>query len=774
MRYRIASPLTAIAILALMVGAGTASAQTVASRQTLDRVYSYGPNATLNMAFGNAYRPPDFTNLGVTGSNFITCTITATGGLFCLDGKFVRNWPNPLKPSTFSTPIDCSDPGLGLETRKGDPCTAMTVDQKGTIWLGAKKRNAHSVIKVIPIGSGCPDSTWATVSGGTRCAKELYFGRPLLVDLVAVDGDLAKNFRPCPGCAVQSGVIGIEERKNAVFFADPQASQAVNVVTSRDWGLTGGELLQDIALLQLPGGTYPIETTLLATTSNGRILAKNTTLAGSARRVFNIPAERAPGSVVCSTLAQQYGMRSSPTTGIVYVSDRNYCQVLALEPDSTNFTTLVNLQDGAQDLTLTTRDDSGTFAVIGLTVAPGISIDLTNCIVNCAIINAPGGEPAAQLQNVQLAASSPSGATVFQVKDIPDCRYAAEPTFPAAKRTVCAQRANVVIDPNDQAVGINAITGALATSYPVAALRLNVTPLLPDDVVLAFNASGLRQDGLPPLLISRHYRAQPRTNYVFESLFVLPQPNVRYVNTLLSEFDVPALEGTSSSLGCTPNTANLISWDISTHVSELFVSTAGAGSGSAYRYGDSLSNIGCGSIRGNYGSMSLVPYDLQVNPDTWGPTIASTTPVQTVGNDAVFARLLQTLYGELAYVQQELACKPVDVGSGPAPISVNTCNGLDNVWANGKQKLDKCIAAAFQPKSSAGDENCQSFVSQLTNYRNSIPATTSTQDIANRTGQLKVRVEVIFHLYYTRFVPSIPAAGFCREAGSSGCANPWL
>ena len=42
----------------------------------------------------------------------------------------------------------------------------------------------------------------------------------------------------------------------------------------------------------------------------------------------------------------------SPTTGIVYVSDRNYCQVLALEPDSTNFTTLVNLQDGAQDLTL--------------------------------------------------------------------------------------------------------------------------------------------------------------------------------------------------------------------------------------------------------------------------------------------------------------------------------------------------------------------------------------------------------------------------------------
>ena len=88
---------------------------------------------------------------------------------------------------------------------------------------------------------------------------------------------------------------------------------------------------------------------------------------------------------------------------------------------------------------------------------------------------------------------------------------------------------------------------------------------------------------------------------------------------------------------------------------------------------------------------------------------------------------------------------------------------LGTTLLDGKLKLDKCIEAAFQPKNSASNENCQSFVSQLTNYRNALPATTASQDIANRVGELKVRIAVIFHVYYDRFQPSIPANGFCRE-----------
>jgi hypothetical protein len=154
---------------------------------------------------------------------------------------------------------------------------------------------------------------------------------------------------------------------------------------------------------------------------------------------------------------------------------------------------------------------------------------------------------------------------------------------------------------------------------------------------------------------------------------------------------VPALEGaTEDRSSCPPELQNFVKWDIATYVSELFTSVDG-------RYVDTMTNIDCGSIRMGAARLSLVPYDLQVNPDTWGPTNASASPVLTIGNDAVFARLMQSLYSDLAYVQRELACKIVDQPSQRAPLASNTCNGLTSTWNNGKLKLDKCIEAAFSP-----------------------------------------------------------------------------
>ena len=61
-----------------------------------------------------------------------------------------------------------------------------------------------------------------------------------------------------------------------------------------------------------------------------------------------------------------------------------------------------------KDLTLKTKDATGTFPVIGLTVAPGMGIDFTNCEVGetCAIVNGADGKPAAKLSDVQLAEGS--------------------------------------------------------------------------------------------------------------------------------------------------------------------------------------------------------------------------------------------------------------------------------------------------------------------------------------------------------------------------------
>ncbi|HMA11489.1 MAG TPA: hypothetical protein VKO83_06350 [Steroidobacteraceae bacterium] len=739
-------------------------AQVVGTQQILDRVFAYNARSVLNLATGNAVRPPDFTNLGISGAAFSTCALTAVNGLYCIDGKQVRNWPNPMDPGTSSVILSCLDPVLGLDG-KSDTCTGMTVDQSGAIWLAGKKKNSHSVIKVVKKGLACPSSDWATLGGGALCALEYYSGRPTLVDIASIDGDAAKDFRPCPSCAAQSGVLGMEERKNAVFFPDPRASSPVIAVGSRDWGLSGNEVLQDVALLQVKNGTV-VDSYIVATTSTGRILAKNPALVGAARPVFNVPAARGTAAR-CNLDAQQYGLRAGSTSALLYVSDRNYCQVVVLKPDSVVFNSLVNVQQNNQNLVLSTVDLDANpdvaYPITGLAVAPGISFLVADCAIRCGLVNGGDGSTAAQLLSVDLFAGVPSGAVAFQVKGIPDCRYATAPGFPAALLPQCAV-ANVVVDPDPLTglpdVGVPNACGA--GPCPAAARWLNVTPLLPGDVASAFKASGLGNGTLPPLLVSPQYRAQSVNGFVFEALFIITNPQIRFRDTFEGEYVVEKLQDSGTRLGCVPadNTlANLIRWDVATTVSEVYQGVGG-------KYVDRLINIGCGSTKTMSERLSLLPYNLEITPDTYGPTAFSAQPSLTSNNDAVFARLLQKLYGDLRYVQNELACKQVDTTSGTPPVSAGDCGTLDSIWLNGKEKLDKCIEAAFQPKQSSSNENCQSFVSQFTNYRSRLPASTSTADVANRTGELKARVEVIFNLYYTRFLPSIPASGYCREAGT--------
>jgi len=756
----------ASAALAIFISLGATSAwsqgQAQTTRQTLDRVDAFNSTAVLEMAFDDVNRTKDFINLGIVGANFSTCKLTATDGIFCLDGKVVRHWPNTQDPLTFVDRLSCNDPALGLDTKKTNTCTGMTVDLAGAIWLAGKKASTHSLIKVIAkaAAAACPDNTWKQLSGSLHCAKEFYAGRPLLVDLDPIDGDVGAAFKPCPTCAAQSGVLGLEERKTAVFFPDPKpasTSSPIVIASGKGWNLTGNEQLLSSALLQVPSGSS-VGNFVLVTTTNGRVLAKGTDVTGTAFEVFNIPAERVQPSVQCSFASQHYGIRTSSKSGRVYVTDRNYCQVLALLPDGSPLTTLINANDG-QDLTLSTSDSSGTYPPIGPTTAPGISIDLADCSVNCTLLTNDDGIAAASLVGVSLAEGSNSGATLFQIKGIPDCRYAGEPNFPAALKSVCDSTAGVIIDPDN-------------VGHP-AAQRLNATPLLPKEVRSLFDNSGVPPNGLPPLLISRQYRAQDRTDFIFDAFFAVTEAGVQFRDTFTAEFDVPVLEGVPASLGCLPVAGNLLAWDVMTTVSEKFKTVDD-------QYVDMLTNIGCiNPTRTSGERLSLLPYNLEIAPDTYGPTILSPIPSVTMGNDAVFARLVQSLYDDLEYVRRELACKQVDSvpSGGPAPLPTSVCVTLANTWQNGLQKLDKCIEAAFQPKQSAGDENCQSFVSQLTNYRASLPATTSPSDVANRLGELKVRVDVIRHVFNTRFLPSIPAAGFCREKDNDGnpvtCPDPW-
>ena len=91
------------------------------------------------------------------------------------------------------------------------------------------------------------------------------------------------------------------------------------------------------------------------------------------------------------------------------------------------------------------------------------------------------GTPAASLSNVKLAGSK-SGMTLFQVKDIPDCRWAPD---------LCAGKTNVVIDANGNPVSLptvvpGSVNGPLNNAN---ALYLNVTPLLPVEITALFDGT---------------------------------------------------------------------------------------------------------------------------------------------------------------------------------------------------------------------------------------------------------------------------------------------
>jgi hypothetical protein len=727
--------------------------------QTLDRVDTFNPTSVLEMQFHDPDRTQDFINLGIVGTSITACKLTELDGLYCLDGKIIRHWPDTSEPGTSINEFSCGDSALQLAST--NPCTAMTVGLSGAIYLAGRKTNSNNLIKVVAKPSGgCPSGT-TSFAGGRYCQQVLYAGTPQLVDIDPIDGDVGAAFKACPSCTVQPGILGLSDKKSVVFFPNPKPSAStlpIEIANSQTLNLSGNEVPMSGAVLQLPNGSAT-DSYVLLTTSDGRILAKRTNATGSVFQAYNIPAQRAAASVQCNFDTQKYGIRTSTTSGHVYATDKNFCQVIALAPVGAPLTSL------AEDLTLATASTSETNPPSGPTLAGGNNIDLGDCVVNCTYLQNEAGTPAASFVAVKLN-SSESNATVFQIIGIPDCRQEGDPLFPADAKAVCDAHPEAVVTPPG------------APNHPAAQL-LNVTALFPHAILDLFDASGVPPEGLPNLLISRQYIATSRTDFLFDAFFYVTEPGVQFQDTFTAEFDVPVLEGGEPSLDrCNPDPGDLIAWDIMTNVNERYRSTSIDGDNTG-EYVDTLTNIGCRNpTKTLQKGISLIPYNLAVNEDTYGFTVLSpAVKVVTEGNDAVFARLVQNLYDDLEFVRREEACKTVDATSGQPPISSSVCNTLASRWANGKIKLDSCIDAAFQPKQSTADQNCQSFLSQLSNYRAAIPATTPVRDIANRVGELRMRVDVINHVFTTRTLASMTTAGFCREKNppnSPSCPDPWV
>ncbi len=756
--------------------------------QLLDRVSVVSPAAVLEMSFDDTSRVPQFETPPVSAGQVSSCQLTATRGLFCLDqsngikGRVVRQW-NPVETGSDRIVFSCEDSALGFDTKGTvETCTALTVGDDGSIWVAGKKKSTYSLAKVVEKEGTCANGEgWYDLQQEPTtqyCFKEYARDRPLLVDITATKLVL-------PGQRQCAGVIGLELRRTLRFFADPElnpdendcptlAEEPVAIATSKTWGLRGPELLQSVSLFTFrpespeSGELQDWVSVALAASTAGRILAKDTTdLELVATPVFDVPSERASRSTLFQPRQcvaggdNQYGIRAAIRTGRVFVTDYQWCEVLALEPTvpGNPLSGLRNVVVDGVDLTLSTfacpypgaTQDDGTpctsaasYPPLQPTLAPGDSLDLSKCTGSCAIVRTQQGDAAASLSQVRLI-SSETGATIFQIVDIPDCRWLAQDGLPLPE--IC--------------------DGAIVGSGDAREQSLDVSKLLPDEVTDQFV-----RNPLPAMLVSPEYRAQVRgkpavaPRYYFDAFFAILEPGVVFKDTFELEFFVELLSGSGTSLGCESSyptnewpvsVSSLLQWDVMLRISENYPTIVGPDDAPALGFGDILSNTGCGSSKGGGPSLSLYAFNLEL----------------TDGSEIVFARQVKSLFYGLYEAQAQTACRAVREdgnAAGTTPLTASACATLYAQWDGARDKLSKCMLASDYPKQSEAVRNCQAFSSQIDGYLASLTSTpacvdaSSCTDRGNRRGELMVRVMVLKHVFNDRFLPSIPSEGF-RDPG---------
>jgi hypothetical protein len=219
---------------------------------------------------------------------------------------------------------------------------------------------------------------------------------------------------------------------------------------------------------------------------------------------------------------------------------------------------------------------------------------------------------------------------------------------------------------------------------------------------------------------------------------------------------------TGHELGCFTNLGDLYAWDMITSVSERAKSVGG-------RYADRLLNVGCiNPTKVSGDRLSLYSVNTEIARETWGPTIKSKKPKLTVNNDAVFARLVQSLWEDLGQTKARYACQaadPAPAGSA-APISPAQCISLAAKWRKARSRINACVNASFKPASPSGTAACNSAKDLVAQFEVALPAAPTGPDPYNRVGELKARVDVFQHVWDERFLNSLKAGGFCSEKGT--------
>lgn len=393
-------------------------------------------------------------------------------------------------------------------------------------------------------------------------------------------------------------------------------------------------------------------------------------------------------------------------------------------------------------------------------VAADVIVNLDNCAgtTGCPVASV-GGSVAASFSSMQSAGGS-TETTVIPVV-LPDCRY-----IPMTCVDLLPPEGDYAANDNaarEILIGLGVIKPLVATGpnrYLPAAQLLNVKPLLPPEVLSMYNMTATPPGGLPSLYISSRWRGQQDNGYWFEGLFFKTDAGLVFSDTFEGLIDVSTLTG--SELGCVAVPGDLLAWDVITTVSELAKSVGG-------RYIDTMINVGCINPTKVSGTrLSLYSVNMEMVPDTFAPTIKSFSSKFTANNDAVFARLVQSLWHDIGETRASYACKqadPVPAG-GVAPLSSTVCKKLASRWAVAEFKVNLCVIANFYPASSYRTWICGLARDYVDAFEAALPVAATGPDAYNRLGELKARVDVFQHVWDERFLNSQKPDGFCSERGN--------
>jgi len=762
-------------VFALLTCAGSSAwGQALGPQQTLERLAVFNSGAVLEMSVdGSGITSPDFTDYGVTAANsFTACQLHPTRGLYCLDGREVRRWPDPTLGGVGAVEFSCANPSLPIDVARSDVCSTMTVAPDASVWISGRRGTTFKLIKLVPRrdDGSCPEGVPIADHAGVPsayCFRQYSGGQRQMLRLRVVERSEATEFDPGTGVPAK-GVLALDLTGAVKFYRTPGATPRVLVTGHTAWGAGGNELIQDFALLQLPNGAET-DNFLLASTSFGRVQARQTDLGAPAAafNVFRAPntgiALPVPPPAQCAFSSQRYGLAASSQSGRAYLTDRNFCEVMYLRPsdgddsdaDELPFTKLVSVQRDGDDLTLSTvaapaarGAQPASYPPVGPSRAPGIIIDLAECAESCVLRRDDDGTPVATLFDVQRS-TAPSLMLLLQAINVPDCRYV--PAHPAC-------------------VGRDAVVGPAGDPD---AQYLDLGKVLPADITDQFATLGTSPPGLPPLLIPPNYRGQASKDFLFGLFFGITPEGTVFINTFGSEWDVAGLSG--SELGCElgypRGTAlgELLSQDVLVTVSERYISAGGPAGVAApaagspdYRHVGTIINNGCGSSRGGGVRWSAVAYDLEI----------AHNPTEADDQDDVFADLLERLFPEIGVTQRDLACRAGVDSADSAPLAPAVCASLDSLLTDASVKLGRCLAAArgsdvpsLLPPPAVIDFYCSRFATSFKSYRDAlalIPPGDPDEDPANRIGEIKLRAEVFEHVFVERFLPSVPPGGFTR------------